>query len=115
AMFKDYVSRCENGRVRIGEPYLYRQEADAWILNFPTKRHWRSPSRIADIEEGLDYLAAHLDEWGIRSLALPPLGCGNGGLSWEEDRPQIYYKTDHLPVNVKINLNERRQGQPTVD
>ncbi|UJJ59716.1 type II toxin-antitoxin system antitoxin DNA ADP-ribosyl glycohydrolase DarG [Rhodanobacter denitrificans] len=102
AMFKDYASRCKDGRVRIGEPYLYRDTAGAWVLNFPTKRHWRSPSRIAGIEAGLDYLAAHLDKWDIRSIALPPLGCGNGGLSWEEVGPLIYRKLAHLPVDVEV-------------
>lgn len=102
AMFKDYVSRCEDSQVRIGEPYLYRYVVGAWVLNFPTKRHWRSASRVADIESGLDHLVAHLDEWGIRSLALPPLGCGNGGLSWEEVGPLIYRKLAHLPVEVEV-------------
>jgi O-acetyl-ADP-ribose deacetylase (regulator of RNase III)/uncharacterized protein YwgA len=102
AMFKDYASRCKEGRVRIGEPYLYRDAAGARILNFPTKRHWRSPSRIADIEAGLDYLAAHLGKWDVRSIALPPLGCGNGGLDWEEVGPLIYRKLAHLPLDVAV-------------
>lgn len=102
AMFVDYVSRCEDGRVRIGEPYLYVDSSGALILSFPTKRHWRSPSRIADIEAGLDHLVAHLSQWGIRSLAMPPLGCGNGGLSWEEVGPLIYRKLAHLPVDVEL-------------
>lgn len=102
AMFKDYVSRCDDGRVRMGEPYLYRDTNGVCILNFPTKRHWRSPSRIADIEAGLDYLVAHLDAWGVRSLAVPPLGCGNGGLSWEEVGPLIFRKLAHLPIDVEV-------------
>lgn len=102
AMFKDYASRCEDNRVRIGQPYLYRDASGKWILNFPTKRHWRSPSRIADIEAGLDYLAAHVSEWNVTSLAMPPLGCGNGGLSWEEVGPLIHRKLAHLPVDVEV-------------
>jgi O-acetyl-ADP-ribose deacetylase (regulator of RNase III)/uncharacterized protein YwgA len=102
AMFKDYVSRCEAGRVRIGEPYLYRDASGVTILNFPTKRHWRSASRIADIEAGLDYLATHFESWDIRSIAMPPLGCGNGGLSWEEVGPLIYRKLAHLDIEVEV-------------
>lgn len=102
AMFDDYVARCEANQMRIGEPYLYRDASGAWILNFPTKRHWRSPSRVADIEAGLDFLAAHLAQWDIHSIALPPLGCGNGGLSWEEVGPLIYRKLAHLPVDVEL-------------
>lgn len=102
AMFEDYAARCRAGRMLIGEPYLYHDASGAWILNFPTKRHWRSPSRIADIEAGLDYLVAHLDKWNIHSIALPPLGCGNGGLSWTEVGPLIYRKLAHLPVDVEV-------------
>lgn len=102
AMFKDYVSRCEDERVRIGEPYLYRDTTGVSILNFPTKRHWRSPSLMADIESGLDYLANHIETLGITSIAMPPLGCGNGGLSWSEVGPLIYRKLGHLPIDIEL-------------
>src|SRR4051794_5070539 len=75
AMFTDYVKRCDAGVVKLGEPYLYRAD-DHLIVNFPTKDHWRSVSRLDDIETGLRYLKEHLHEWGITSLAVPPLGCG---------------------------------------
>ncbi|MXV12222.1 Appr-1-p processing protein [Xanthomonas sp. LMG 8992] len=102
AMFEDYAVRCREGRVRIGEPYLYQDVSGLRILNFPTKRHWRSPSRLEDIAAGLDYLAAHLGEWDVRSLALPPLGCGNGGLDWEDVGPLIYRTLAHLPVDIEV-------------
>jgi len=89
AMFEDYQRRCALKQVRLGEPYLYRDAAGASIVNFPTKGHWRSPSRVADIAGGLDYLVAHAEGWGVRSLALPPLGCGNGGLDWSVVGPLI--------------------------
>jgi len=57
AMFEDYVSRCEQKTVRLGQPYLYRDASGISILNFPTKDHWRSPARLQDIERGLDYFA----------------------------------------------------------
>src|SRR6266566_7596643 len=71
AMFEDYAERCERKQVRLGEPYLYRDSSGVQIVNFPTKDHWRSPSRLADIERGLDYLAANAAAWRIISLALP--------------------------------------------
>ena len=101
-MFEDYKSRTDRKAVRIGEPYLYRDQSGARIINFPTKDHWRSPSRIADIERGLDYLAAHAAEWGVRSMALPPLGCGNGGLEWSEVGPLIYRKLHRLPIDIEV-------------
>jgi O-acetyl-ADP-ribose deacetylase (regulator of RNase III)/uncharacterized protein YwgA len=102
AMFEDYKSRTDRKAVRLGEPYLYRDSSAAQIVNFPTKDHWRSPSRLADIERGLDYLAAHIAEWGITSIALPPLGCGNGGLEWSEVGPLIYHKLRELPIDVEV-------------
>lgn len=101
-MMKDYADRCERKAVRLGEPYLYTDEAGARIINFPTKGHWRSSSRLADIERGLDHVAAHAAEWGITSLALPPLGCGNGGLAWSEVGPLIYSKLHRLPIDVEV-------------
>src|SRR5216683_4342264 len=101
-MFEDYKSRTNRKAVRLGEPYLYRDSSGVQIINFPTKDHWRSPSRIADIERGLDYLAAHAAKWGITSMALPPLGCGNGGLEWSEVGPLIYRKLHRLPIDVEV-------------
>jgi O-acetyl-ADP-ribose deacetylase (regulator of RNase III) len=79
AMFEDYARRCERKEVRLGEPYPHRDASGIVIVNFPTKDHWRSPSRLADIERGLDYFVQHHLKWGVRSVAFPQLGCGNGG------------------------------------
>lgn len=102
AMFEDYQRRCALKQVRLGEPYLYRDLSGAAIVNFPTKDHWRSPSRVADIQRGLDYLVAHAEAWGVRSLALPPLGCGNGGLEWSEVGPLIYRKLHDARFDVDV-------------
>jgi O-acetyl-ADP-ribose deacetylase (regulator of RNase III) len=102
AMFKDYVSRCERKAVRLGEPYLYVDAAGARIVNFPTKNHWRAASRLVDIERGLDHFVAHLAEWSVSSVAMPPLGCGNGGLEWAEVGPLIWRKLHALPIDVEL-------------
>jgi O-acetyl-ADP-ribose deacetylase (regulator of RNase III) len=102
AMLQDYKRRCERKAVRLGEPYHFLDASGASIINFPTKGHWRSASRLADIESGLDYLVAHLAEWGITSIAMPPLGCGNGGLEWSEVGPLIYRKLHDRPVDVEL-------------
>lgn len=102
AMFDDYRDRCESKLVKLGEPYLYRDASGRAIINFPTKGHWRSPSRLADIERGLDYFAAHVAEWGLTSVAMPPLGCGNGGLEWAEVGPLIWRKLHALPIDVEV-------------
>jgi O-acetyl-ADP-ribose deacetylase (regulator of RNase III)/uncharacterized protein YwgA len=102
AMFEDYRERCERKAVRLGEPYLYLDASGRAIVNFPTKGHWRSPSRLADIERGLDWFAAHAAEWGLTTVAMPPLGCGNGGLEWAEVGPLIWRKLHALPIDVEV-------------
>lgn len=102
AMFDDYVDRCRHGAVKPGEPYLFEDASGSRILNFPTKDHWRSPSRLSDIERGLDRLAERHAAWGITSIAMPPLGCGNGGLSWSDVGPLIRRKLAGLPFDVEV-------------
>lgn len=102
AMYEDYVRRCERKQVRLGEPYLYSDLTGTRIINFPTKGHWRSASRLQDVERGLDHLAAHTVEWDVTSLAVPPLGCGNGGLAWSDVGPLIYRKLAILPIDIEI-------------
>ena len=84
-MFTDYEARCRAGEVRLGNPYLYKRLVEPWILNFPTKQHWRQVTNLRDVTAGLEYLLRTLKKWGITSLAVPPLGCGtassNGGSS----------------------------------
>ncbi|MGB8227446.1 MAG: macro domain-containing protein [Sedimentisphaerales bacterium] len=101
-MFKDYVQRCQRQEICIGLPYLYKSLFGPQIVNFPTKEHWKSLSKVNDIEKGLDYLVSHYKEWGIKSLAIPPLGCGNGQLEWKIVGPIIYKKLRYLEIPVEI-------------
>lgn len=101
-MFKDYVQRCQRQEVHIGLPYIYKSLFGPQIINFPTKEHWKSLSKVNDIEKGLDYLVSHYKEWGIKSLAVPPLGCGNGQLEWRIVGPLIYKKLEHLDIPVEV-------------
>jgi O-acetyl-ADP-ribose deacetylase (regulator of RNase III) len=85
-----YVRACENGEVQPGRMFVLRRLTNPrWIINFQTKRDWRHRSRLADIESGLTALIEIVASEGIRSIAVPPLGCGNGGLKWSEVRPRI--------------------------
>ena len=102
AMFKDYVQRCESGSVRLGEPYLWNPTFPPWILNFPTKDHWRSVARLSDITAGVDHIAKNYQEWGIESLAVPPLGCGEGQLEWSIVGPTLYRELGQLDVAVEL-------------
>lgn len=100
-MYRNYVRRCDRHEVRLGEPYVYRAD-DHLIVNFPTKGHWRSVSRLSDIVSGLDYLERHYKEWHIRSLAVPPLGCGNGQLEWRVVGPILLRYLRRLDIPVEL-------------
>lgn len=101
-MYWDYVERCKHGEVRLGRPYLYKPLTGPWILNFPTKDHWRSVARLDAIIEGLRYLRDHYREWGITSLAVPPLGCGEGRLEWRVVGPALYRYLSELDIPVEL-------------
>lgn len=101
-MFEDYSRRCNKKTVKLGEPYCYRLAPSKFIINFPTKDHWKQNSRIESIITGLKFLVAHAKEWGIESMAIPPLGCGNGGLSWDEVRPIMFEYLSQLNIPIEI-------------
>ncbi len=101
AMYLDYVKRCDRHEVKLGEPYVYQAD-DHLIVNFPTKQHWRSVSRLSDIVAGLEYLEGHYKDWEIRSLAVPPLGCGNGQLEWRVIGPILLRHLRRLAIPVEL-------------
>lgn len=89
---KAYEAACKNGEVKLGKMFVTRRDelmGPKWIINFPTKAHWRFPSKIEWIASGLEDLKNIIHEKHIRSVALPPLGSGNGGLDWRNVRPLI--------------------------
>jgi O-acetyl-ADP-ribose deacetylase (regulator of RNase III) len=104
--FKAYAAACQRHDVQPGRMFVYETSqltAPRFIINFPTKRHWRGKSRIEDIEAGLVALSATIREHGIRSIALPPLGSGLGGLDWSEVRARIEAALADLPgVHVRV-------------
>ncbi len=90
--FKAYAAACKREEVQPGRMFIYDIGGltnPRYIVNFPTKRHWRGKSRMEDIESGLKALAGEIRERGIHSIAIPPLGSGLGGLEWVEVRERI--------------------------
>ncbi len=90
--FKAYAARCKHDEMRPGRVFVFETGAivpPRYIINFPTKRHWRGKSRLEDIESGLESLASEIRSRGIRSIAIPPLGSGLGGLHWPSVRTRI--------------------------
>src|SRR5215207_2447602 len=105
ANFAAYKRACDHHEVRLGRMFVWdshRPGARRYIINFPTKSHWRSRSRLADIETGLCDLVRQVTDLGITSIALPALGCGNGGLDWNDVLPRITQALDPLPVRVIV-------------
>lgn len=100
-MFKDYQAACRIGSIQLGEVHVFDLGGLAggprWIINFPTKGYWKSKSKLESIQQGLDDLVRKVDELNIKSIAIPPLGCGLGGLQWEEVRPAIETAFSTLP------------------
>lgn len=101
-MFNQYKDMCDRGEIKTGTLYPYFENGELKVINFPTKQHWRSPSQLSYITEGLDWFVSHYEELGIESIAFPPLGCGNGGLSWTVVGPVIYNKLSKLPIYIEV-------------
>ncbi|MBY8872349.1 macro domain-containing protein [Micromonospora sp. PLK6-60] len=106
ANYAAYRAACAAGQVRLGEMYVFdsaRIGPRRYVINFPTKGHWRTASKLPDIEAGLAHLVQVVRERGISSVAVPALGCGNGGLDWEQVRPMIEDAFADLP-DVRVLL-----------
>lgn len=102
SMYKDYVMLCKEDQIKPGQPYYYCDLLGASVINFPTKDHWRASSRIEYIIKGLDWFGKNYQEMNIQSIAFPPLGCGNGGLRWEDIGPVMYQYLSKLPIDIEI-------------
>ena len=104
--FKAYEAACKRHEVQLGHMFVTERQqlmAPRWIINFPTKKHWRQPSQMSWIESGLADLVRVVRERNIRSIAIPPLGSGNGGLDWQDVRPRLIEALKALDdVNIVV-------------
>jgi O-acetyl-ADP-ribose deacetylase (regulator of RNase III) len=104
--FRAYEAACRRGDVRLGAMFTYETgllDSPRYIINFPTKGHWRAKSKLSDIAAGLTDLRKIIEDHHIRSIAVPPLGCGNGGLDWHDVHPLIAEALGDLPgVHVML-------------
>lgn len=107
--YREYKRACDSGELRPGKILVYDRKSllsspfPRFLINFPTKDHWRSKSKISYIEQGLDSLVLEIKKHKISSIAIPPLGCGNGGLDWNDVRPIIVSKLSQLN-DVEISI-----------
>ncbi len=103
--YKQYADACKAGEVKTGKMFVTNvEELDGpkWIVNFPTKRHWRSPSKIEWIVDGLKDLRQFLIEHQVKSVAVPPLGAGNGGLDWADVRKHIEAALGDIGADIVV-------------
>ena len=107
AMFTAYAAACRRGELAPGRLHTFELPDGRWVVNLPTKRHWREPSRLEDVEAGLLALVEWVDARGVGSVAVPALGCTNGGLPWRAVRPRIEAAFSELP-RVRVELHPPR-------
>lgn len=105
-MFKQYQGFCRDGSLTVGKLWLYKT-SHKWILNFPTKQHWRAQSKLEYIEAGLQKFADTYDRKSLLQVSFPMLGCGNGELDWEDVRPLMEHYLRPLPIDVYIHLYQQ--------
>lgn len=108
-MFQAYKKACESKTFKMGNLMLWR-EIDHWVLLFPTKENWRNPAKLEYIEQGLKKFADNYMKMGINSIAFPRLGCGNGGLDWQDVKPLMEMYLKPLPIDVYIYIGEYNDG-----
>lgn len=117
--FKLYKAACDSKALVPGKILVYENarlfgvDGPRFLVNFPTKAHWRSPSKLSYIEDGLDALVDEIRQLNIRSIALPPLGCGNGGLDWAVVKPLIAEKLSALDgVEIVVFSPKESMDEP---
>ena len=101
-MFKAYKAICDNGGLVPGKLWLWKGPSQ-WILNFPTKVHWRQPSRLEWIEAGLEKFVSEYESKGITEISFPRLGCGHGNLEWSDVKPLMERYLSCLPISVYVH------------
>lgn len=106
---KDYVKACKTGELQIGKLHYFEEDGKI-IINFPTKNKWRAKSKMEYVEKGLDELVKLIERKNIQSIAIPPLGSGNGGLIWNEVKSVIEKKLSAVDENVQILIYEPSQN-----
>jgi O-acetyl-ADP-ribose deacetylase (regulator of RNase III) len=112
--FTAYAAACKAGEVKPGKMFVYdlqQLQHPRAIINFPTKRHWKGNSRIEDIKTGLIDLIDVVQKYQLHSIAIPPLGCGLGGLDWEDVKPLIIEAFQPIP-EVSVILFEPAGAPP---
>lgn len=114
--FRRYAEICKAGKLQPGTMFVWPTGSETglrYVVNFPTKRHWRDPSTMDYVERGLDALIVTVQQLGIRSIATPALGCGNGGLVWPQVREAMLIRLAAL-TETDVRIYEPESSDWTV-
>jgi O-acetyl-ADP-ribose deacetylase (regulator of RNase III) len=111
AMFEDYETKCKDKRIMTGKVDYYKNEDGSMIVNFPTKWHFKYPSKLIWIEQGLQDFVKTYQKNGITSVAFPKLGTSNGGLNWNEVKILMEKYLSNLDIDVYICLDNKKEAE----
>ena len=104
--YDKYRELCDAGEMNLGKSVIYEKHIDELngktVLFFPTKGHWRGRSELFQIKKGLEHFTENYDDMGITSIAFPALGCGHGGLNWNDVKPVMYEYLEDLDIEIEI-------------
>jgi len=105
--YQKYRDLCSTGKMKIGESIVYDEDLESLngkkLVFFPTKSHWRNPSKLFEIKLALKHFVENYGTMGIESIAFPALGCGNGGLDWNDVKPVMYEYLKDLDIEIEIH------------
>lgn len=101
-MYEVYRKDCALNKIKVGKVYPYYEGGNIRVLNFPTKNHRKLKSKVEYIEKGLEFFVNNYEKYGIKSIAFPLLGCGNGGLDWIKVKSLMVAYLEKLPINIEI-------------
>lgn len=110
-MFDRYQELCKKQLLDVGKLYLWRG-SEKWVLLFPTKKHWRYPSKIEYIEKGLQKFVENWDKLGSNTISFPRLGCGNGGLDWQDVKPLMEKYLSKIPMQILVYVDNYNDPLP---
>lgn len=110
-MYEDYVTKCNENKLRIGRPSLFQINDNLWVLNFPTKNHWKDPSKLQYIEEGLAYFRENYNRVDMKAAAFPKLGTSNGGLDWKDVQILMEKYLGDIDIDIYICLDKKENPE----
>lgn len=110
-MYEDYVEKCNENKLITGRPNLFQINDNLWVLNFPTKKHWKDPSKLQYIEDGLAYFRENYNKVDMEAVAFPKLGTSNGGLDWKEVQVLMEKYLGDLGIDIYICLDRLEEPE----